>query len=623
MSNVSCPRCGDLFRLPAAEIPPGASARCPWCGEMLPVTQLLSSLPPVAEVFSTSGEPLGNPFASAAQSANAWDDADEAASPAAAALDDEAPAQEDREQPFAPLEYFTDDAADEELGSEDHASHDSPLEFGEPVEPRPLSEVAEVSFDRDQQRLSTRPRAKKKTSSVRSIVGIVIGGLMAFPLAAVILALLGKPLDLGFWPFDGQTISTGNLTRTAAPLPPTDHSQPSPRRSPTAQDRSLAYDLEASGKNGVIQADHNRVEPQTTAEHSFDADNRPEDPLTVTPAPADWAPVPLQVPGGRVSGPEWVKPLTADETEPAEEALPVELQPTPEPTQPEIAALPRELSDRPIAELEMPELELPAIGEALTLPQPNDPPSIDTAIVASDIADAETSVAELEPEAMTAADEPAVTELEAPAVPEMETPLAAASQETLPLTETQEDLAAMPPAASAGDETAEPETAEPALPPTPAISPEMQSALASADESLTAVQNYDLTEGTAGLKRHLATLYADVAAVGEAAQQQDAATIGDLIARLKAGDLIKDLAPAAPNWLKYSKRPNNGMLAVGTLRQADAAWFIDWSATVPLEVHPGDLQLPAAGSQVLVLGRMLSADPAAPVLELVHIEPLK
>lgn len=651
MSNVRCPRCGDSFRLPAVDIPPGASARCPWCSETLPVAQLLSSLPPVAELISADGAELANPFATAPDSDVDWDDSADIAGDSAAELDFDDPVEVASDQPFAPLDDLTDRTADEDAQPDDLAAA-LPLEFGAPAEPRPLSEVADLAFDQDDQRLNTRARAKKKPATLRSILGVVIGGLMAFPLAAVILALLGKPLDLGFWPFDGNTIATGTSSRTAAPLPVTAESPAEPQRPAPPQDRSLAYDLQRSTNgNGVIQADHNRVESPTAATTPDASDT--DDALPLESESAPWTPVPLQVPGNRTAGgPEWVEPLAADDDEPlaadddAEQPLPPELQqPAPEPTQPETATLDLEmpaletselamtepeLAELGLPALETPELQLPTGDDLLALPQPDEPPSIDAALAADeeaaatapeDAAATADAAAPADAERLPEEDEAALAELALPATaePASDAPATASpfSADEAPVDESPVDESLADPAPLTSPDLSEPLLAQPS-----ASSVAVQAAVEQADASRIAVQNYDQAAGPSELKRHLATLYQDIAAVAEKAQRQDEAVIARLIARVNADELIKVLAPAAPNWLKYSKRPNDGMLAVGVLRQAQDKWFVDWSGAVPLEIRPGDASLPAAGSQVLVLGRIVHADPTTPAVELVYIEPL-
>ncbi len=632
MSDVSCPRCGDSFRLPSADIPPGASARCPWCGETLPVAQLLSRLPPVAEVFAADGESM-------------------AATAADLQLEDAGAELDEYSEPAADGQFdFTDQPADNSFETHDPAFLEaSQLEFGEAAEPRPLSEVSDMTFGRDNQRPTTRGRAKKKTSSIRSILGIAVGGLMAFPLAAIILALLGKPLDLGFWPFDGQTIATGTSARTAAPLT-TGGSQPSPQQPVSRQqDRSLADNPpHAADGSGVIQADHDSLYPSPTESAAIDGSRDADDTLFVDAGEPDWRGSLLQIPGGRATGPEWVEPLAVDEdTEESEQPLSTDAQqfepqqPEPEPSEPlepapsaqdplesDADALDQMIMEEPATEqpasetnplptanletpepepfqsetpeLQIPELEMPAADDETAASQPDDPPSIQAATVAEPEATA------AEPNETPAEPELTVTQpTETPAEPET----AAVAEVEVPATVDQ-PLAA--------DEVA----SQSPLTPPQEVSPLLQSLLEAADESLAAVRDYDHAEGAAGLKRRLATLYADVAAVGEAAEQQDEAVVSDLIDRLKMSDLIKDLAPAAPNWLKYSKRPNNGMLAVGILRQENDKWFVDWSGAVPLEIRSLGAASPEAGAQVLVLGRIVNADPSSPALEPLHIEPL-
>ena len=71
-----------------------------------------------------------------------------------------------------------------------------------PVPPRPLPTPKSLNLEVD--RLSARPRAKKQSSPIKSMVGIVIGGLLSIPLAGLVLTLFGQKPDWGFYPFDGK-----------------------------------------------------------------------------------------------------------------------------------------------------------------------------------------------------------------------------------------------------------------------------------------------------------------------------------------------------------------------------------------------------------------------------------
>jgi len=186
------------------------------------------------------------------------DEAVEWDSDATLALDDTSPAEDEMAGELA-LNDFEEDALKEDGGFEEIAqtdpewadqewvepelseSSDGPTTFTEPVPPRPIREVAVMDFGAEERHFVTNPRVKRRKSSpMKTIVGVVIGGAAAFPIAAGILALAGKPLDLGFWPFDGQTIAT-KTSRSAAP--PRDLASRPSLRPAGRPGRSLADDI--------------------------------------------------------------------------------------------------------------------------------------------------------------------------------------------------------------------------------------------------------------------------------------------------------------------------------------------------------------------------------------------
>ncbi|TVP93802.1 MAG: hypothetical protein EA381_21125, partial [Planctomycetaceae bacterium] len=58
MSDVRCPSCGDVFRIPDVPLPDQAMAACPWCGNRLPSSELRKALPPLALLVDSDGQPL-------------------------------------------------------------------------------------------------------------------------------------------------------------------------------------------------------------------------------------------------------------------------------------------------------------------------------------------------------------------------------------------------------------------------------------------------------------------------------------------------------------------------------------------------------------------------------------
>lgn len=417
------------------------------------------------------------------------------------------------------------DQADTEQG--DDFEREFGIQAGTP--PRPLAEVTDLGMGREERVFVPRPRAKRQAAPLKSIIGIVIGGLMAFPLAAGILALAGKPLDLGFWPFDGDTISMNSSSRRSA-APPI---EPTPRLANNDRDgRSLAEDMPSLD-----------VDPPSLADSTVDSLDAAVSDLTARP-----------------------------EIDAAEEGLSNMLSGSSSPG--------RDLADiPPPSTIELPPLDLS------TPPATADEPEMKDAI--TDSAD--------------------------PLADPLSDPVPTPSTEPVPAEPAVEEIAATSPIP---DEV--PTVVEPPMT-LPEVSPELQSALEEASAAMGAVVNYDDSEGVQGQRSRLASLFEKVAAVGATASIDDDAAVGSLVQRLVDNKLVATIAPAAPNWARYSKRPNNGMLATGKLRQENDQWFLDWNGPVPLEVRFTDPVTAENGASVIILGEIQQSDPS-PIVEVTYLQ---
>lgn len=184
----NCPRCQEGFRVPLGTMPDDAYAMCPWCHETFPLAEVLNHLPPPLQILTADGEPIAvmepvaNPAAAGIQSLTGT---------AAGALDDlqanDGLASGQQWDPTA-LNFGADSGQTD--GAWDAAA--SPQAAQMSVSPRPN-------------------RRKKGGSGIRTMIQVVVGGLLAVPIALLILLAFGRALDLGFWPFDGQARSPREL----------------------------------------------------------------------------------------------------------------------------------------------------------------------------------------------------------------------------------------------------------------------------------------------------------------------------------------------------------------------------------------------------------------------------
>jgi hypothetical protein len=572
-------------------------AKCPWCHDTFAMSRLVVHLPPLAELVGEDGQPismdeLAHGTASmalaasgqwAANSANAMmppttgrfsssdtlDDSDidvesldfEESDASETANDVREFAEEGVTFAEAGYPEPSDESTEWEVDSPDQTHQDrydttvqvedSDTQSGEDFDPeyefndqegsppRPLAEVTDFGMARDDRPLVPRARKKQKGSPIKSIIGVVIGGLMAFPLAAGILALAGKPLDLGFWPFDGQTISMNNVSRrsAAAPMEPTPRLATNGNNANNRPGRSLADDLP-----------------------SLDLDS----PTLADPAAGE--------PNGRTNG--------RPNRRPPQTGMLDNLLATPEPGP--------DLVEVPSTTIELPPLDLPTRPPT---PVTSEPPKI-------------------EPPDMPSAASP---------------PAASAQPRTMPLGQPETPEPAAP--ASNGDNASPVDSPEslvdspesPTDPPksptvqSPTVPAQLQQALEAASDAIGMVVNYDDSEGVKGQRSRLAALFAKVAEVADKATPEDSAAVGSLVERLIDNDLMKELAPAAPNWLRFAKRPNNGIVAVGKLIRENEQWLLQWNAPAALEVRFADPSIAIENSDVIIVGTIGQNDSPAVV----------
>jgi hypothetical protein len=148
---------------------------------------------------------------------------------------------------------------------------------------------------------------------------------------------------------------------------------------------------------------------------------------------------------------------------------------------------------------------------------------------------------------------------------------------------------------------------------------ELQAALEDASVAMGDIVDYDDSEGVKGKRSRLATLFAKVAAVASTASPDDTAAVASLVERLVDNNVVKDLAPAAPNWLRFANRPNDGIFAIGKLVQENDQWLLQWSGPEPLNVRFADPSIAEAGANVIILGTIEKADPTT-VVEVKYLQ---
>lgn len=184
----NCPRCQERFRVPLGTLPDDAYAMCPWCHETFPLADVLNNLPPALQILTADGEPIASMEPVDSHYAAGIQSLTGVSNGAFDHLQTHDASGSGQQWDSAALNF----------GAESGQSNDGSNASGTP-QAIPMS-------------LSPRPnRRKKGASGFRSIVQVVVGGLLSVPIALAILLAVGRAPDLGFWPFDGQARSTREL----------------------------------------------------------------------------------------------------------------------------------------------------------------------------------------------------------------------------------------------------------------------------------------------------------------------------------------------------------------------------------------------------------------------------
>lgn len=184
----NCPRCQEGFRVPLGTLPDDAYAMCPWCHETFPLAEVLNHLPPALQILTADGEPM-----------TIMEPVDSYYAAGIQSLPDASTGALDQLQTH-------------EASGNGQQWDPTALNFGAESGQTDVAWSASGGPQAAPTTVSPRPnRRKKGGSGIRSIVQVVVGGLLSVPIALAILLAAGRAPDLGFWPFDGQTRSLREL----------------------------------------------------------------------------------------------------------------------------------------------------------------------------------------------------------------------------------------------------------------------------------------------------------------------------------------------------------------------------------------------------------------------------
>ena len=438
---------------------------------------------------------------------------------------------------------------------------EDPLE--EPEAPK-LDGPAGFNAEVPPMKVREKKRVVKKSSPIKTIIGVALGPLLALPLAGGILAYMGRLPDLGFYPADG-TFNSNSQSKTiaAAPGPSTGSPQTfSPHNDLRAGDGESGL-LTGGGEVSQFVDDMNDDASQATfAPPALGDDPQSTDvnqDVTTNPSP-DGLP-------DMFSGPASTAPPIEEVAAPATSAMelpPVKTVETPDPAPAD-----------PTAQIQR-AIETPAdpFGGTISLdgaePKPAEPPFENNA-------DAEPEPAK-EPS-------PLVKQL-------MGLEDGASAQEAA---ENQRPDVLVPP----------PVTPDPFSPPQlHSDSPEL---VAASDKAMKAIMKLiELKASGTATPKNIAQTYVAISEVGTVAAPDQSDSVRAILTRVGESTLKSLLGGTTPGkWLKHGdKRMTEGILLVGVADPERKTISLDSGEVVNVTMSNGG-KIPAGATRVIALGKII------------------
>lgn len=265
MLVTQCPRCHESVCVPDALLSGGqtsdssARAQCPWCLETLDSSELRATLPPALmlvgeQAVLSSGDAPPDEWAGIERAAASHRTSHDASSfPAEGQFRDIDRQRQDHGPPTQPLEGEASELDSSEIAFADEQD-DNELAFQRPVSPQPATRsgapaspperVIKIRVpgksgaggDRSGAMMdvdaSHGRRRSKRSSPLKTLIGVALGGLLALPIVGIILHYAtGQyvPYVSDILPGGGSPLAK---IRTNSPMP-VDHSQPIVSDQPT------------------------------------------------------------------------------------------------------------------------------------------------------------------------------------------------------------------------------------------------------------------------------------------------------------------------------------------------------------------------------------------------------
>ncbi|MEM9587452.1 MAG: hypothetical protein AAGA03_09225 [Planctomycetota bacterium] len=446
------------------------------------------------------------------------------------------------------------------------------------------------------------PVRRKKSTPVGKLIGIVLGPIVALPLAGGILLFLGKAPDLGFFPFDGSFNSAKSPT-SAAQLPddpprqrdrpqsPPDHSQSLNQSSESDAFMEDASTADGSEPNQPTSSTPQTsiVDPQADAQDNG-ADASEQDEYVV----AAETPTPDPSVGETPSPGEVVKDATNSDSPPLEA-----------PDASSVVAPESSVDDVASSALEDDDVDdLMAAGPAVGEPQMATHEGVPTESAVLEIPPSDSVVSQATQDAGS---------------PAIAVPPTAPAVDSTDGTEPSTIAEANTPATAEIPDTA-PETPRTYAARRVASSEELQKAGQAALNYLGKMRDLPVTSPR--YKQGLAYTYKRISVFADLVDQDSGAIADEVLTAVVDSGLASKFAQAAPIWLRSPKQrvegnePIDGILVIGRLNDSgngSRLQFSDSEESAPLKIQD-DAQL-ERGQQVIGFGRITEGD-SEPTIEL-------
>lgn len=321
MTVSKCPHCDEPFRVPeqadfAAGLPRDAYAECPWCNELFMMTAVLGKLPPVLTIKGGDGQPIAFAATGAATRGTSPIELEDDFDPNATITEDEGGRETITDDTWAetgssdavlgerlptakPIEVedlevvedFQDDTPDDDQWPSGDAEATIADDWGQSqfdvdgddndLQLQPTSE----SFNPAPMKVNPAARpVRKKSSPLKTIIGVAVGGALALPIADGLLTLAGRESILGIWPSKSSSGPIASNVRVNTP----GMNEPAVRETVKATGRTLNLpdmQMDPPTESELANEPELAADPESAVDTMLGVDSEPETQTMTAPVP--------------------------------------------------------------------------------------------------------------------------------------------------------------------------------------------------------------------------------------------------------------------------------------------------------------------------------------------------